>query len=350
MTNDERGAPRQSGASTSRRRRILVGITIGGSVGAEVQGLRRALGDPAIGRIEPHLTLVPPVDLVDERFSEALVVVEQAAMSEEPFAARLGPVGTFAPANPVVFLAWSDTDGTPAWLRTEALRERLCQGPLDRPASHRRPFVPHVTICRRMRPALIPSALELLGHFEAEVFVSTLAVMAFDPSGGWSTLLSVPLGGGRRSGRGGIEVEAVVRRLPDKGSSPVSWGVDEPRARLQVVLRAVGTWAAQVRRSDGDTAPTVGVLEGHLEREALVVSTLEVRPDLRRMGLGTRLASEAVLVAGRSGASRVELAEALIQRIGEAAAAGLGFQPRSSPRISWVRACLEGSDLSHPLG
>ena len=48
-------------------------------VAAEVDGLRRALGDGSLGRIPPHLTLVPPVNVAEDDVPKALSVLRQAA-------------------------------------------------------------------------------------------------------------------------------------------------------------------------------------------------------------------------------------------------------------------------------
>src|SRR5687767_10146098 len=55
--------------------RLGVALLLTGQLGHEVDGLRRALGDGALGRIPPHLTLVPPVNVRDDRMADALAVL-----------------------------------------------------------------------------------------------------------------------------------------------------------------------------------------------------------------------------------------------------------------------------------
>ena len=59
--------------------RLGVALLLPAGVSAEVDGLRRALGDGALGRIPAHLTLVPPVNVREDRLGHALAVLRSAA-------------------------------------------------------------------------------------------------------------------------------------------------------------------------------------------------------------------------------------------------------------------------------
>lgn len=320
--------PPESAASgeRGRRARLLVAVTLGGSVGSEVEGLRRSLADPAAARIGPHLTLVPPVDVRLERLVEAAVVVERAASSAAPFCAYLGPVRSFAPRTPVVYLAWSEELGNEVWPVTASLREGLLSGPLDRPASRRRPFVPHVTICRRMAVGEIPAAVRLLSGYRAEVEVTSLAVLVWADEGRWVERSSVPLGGGQRRGRGGVDVAVVVHWLGDAPLSAPWPGVGAPPRRLALLLRPEGA----TRELAGGSDEPVAVLDGLVGAGTLWVLDLQVRPALEGMGLGRRLVIEAEAVARAEGCASMELSPPLADRLGTDAASALGFRSERS--------------------
>jgi 2'-5' RNA ligase len=81
------------------RRRLGVVLLVPGPVAVEVDGLRQACGDGALERVASHLTLVPPVNVRDERVRDALDVVRGAAASARPVTVTLGPPATFAPAS-----------------------------------------------------------------------------------------------------------------------------------------------------------------------------------------------------------------------------------------------------------
>lgn len=104
----------------------------------EIDGIRRALGDRQLGRIDPHITVIPPINLHDEELTDALTVVHAAAAAAAPMALTLGPVTTFSPSSPVRFLA------VEPWAPVTALHDACRQGVLERP--EKRPFHPHVTV------------------------------------------------------------------------------------------------------------------------------------------------------------------------------------------------------------
>ncbi len=61
------------------RVRLGVALLVPPPFDTEIDGLRRALGDGALGRIPAHLTLVPPVNVREERLGEALAALRRAA-------------------------------------------------------------------------------------------------------------------------------------------------------------------------------------------------------------------------------------------------------------------------------
>ena len=124
------------------RLRVGVALLLPSPVAEEVDGLRRAVGDPSLGRIPAHLTLVPPVNLREERLHDALNVLRSAAAAARPFTMGLGPPATFLPHNPVLYLAVPV--GTS---RVHTLRDAVFQRPLSRVVSERRACP--VTCCGR---------------------------------------------------------------------------------------------------------------------------------------------------------------------------------------------------------
>ncbi len=73
-------------------------------VAAEVDGLRRAFGDPAVDQVAPHITLVPPVNVAAEAYGEALAVLRRAAGGGAALHLRLGPVAAFPTDEHVAYL------------------------------------------------------------------------------------------------------------------------------------------------------------------------------------------------------------------------------------------------------
>lgn len=152
------------------RRRFAVALIVPPPVSIEVDALRRALGDRQLGRIEPHLTLIPPINLRDDDIADALAVVQAAARRAGPMELTLGPVETFAESSPVRFLA------VDPWEPVTELHRACRAGVLER--EEKRPFHPHVTIDIDGGVTGGPDpALDLLAGYRAEVLVDRVTVL-----------------------------------------------------------------------------------------------------------------------------------------------------------------------------
>lgn len=152
------------------RRRFAVALLIPPPASTEIDGLRRALGDRQLNKIDPHVTVIPPLNLRQEDLADALAVVQAAARHSAPMQLRLGPVETFAESSPVRFLA------VDPWEPVTALYQACWTGVLERP--EKRSFHPHVTVDIDGGPADGPDpAIELLSGYRADVVVDRVTVL-----------------------------------------------------------------------------------------------------------------------------------------------------------------------------
>ncbi|MGH9208874.1 MAG: 2'-5' RNA ligase family protein, partial [Acidimicrobiales bacterium] len=110
------------------RVRLGVALLVPSPVSQEIDGLRRALGDPALERIPAHLTLVPPVNVAERDLADAVEVLSQAGSSTRPFRVTMGPPATFMPDNPVIYLPVSGESAA----ALERLRALVLLAPLAR--------------------------------------------------------------------------------------------------------------------------------------------------------------------------------------------------------------------------
>ena len=270
------------------RRHIGVVLLVPPPVAHEVDGLRRALGDGGLVKVDPHITLIPPVNVREDELGAALAVVRAAAASTGVLTLDLGPVATFLPVSPVVFLAV----GGPSLPTVHALQASLQEGPLARPLSH--DFVPHVTVADDLALERIPEAMSVLsGYRHTIVKVRHLHVMEEvrdeEARRVWRPLAGIAFGPPSVVGRGGLEtvIEVHDRVPPDAGALG---GEQDP---ADVVLVA--------RRSD----VVVGLLGGRVRGAKAWLEWVEVDPVVEGEGVGTQLLAAFESVAADRGAERV---------------------------------------------
>jgi 2'-5' RNA ligase len=186
-----------------------VAVVLDAPVADEVDGLRRAAGDPSLARIPPHITLVPPVNVRRDDLPAALDRLRAAAGAVSgPFTLSLGRVSTFLPVNPVLYLAvGGDLD------HLGRLRDRVFEPPLERPLSW--PWVPHATVADGVPESRITAALEAMAGYSAVARVDRVVLLEEGPGRTWAPLADAALGPPARVGTGGLVLELARGRLVD---------------------------------------------------------------------------------------------------------------------------------------
>ena len=235
----------------SPRHRLGVALLLDPPGSFEVDGLRRALGDSALGAVPPHVTLVPPVNVRAEDLGEALQVIRNAANDQTgPIAVDLGPVTTFMPASPVVYLAV----GGPDLERLARLRQAVVAGPMLRPDHW--PWVPHVTLTDDAPADRIEAALAALFSYRSAT-VFDRVVLLEEREHRWQPLADACLGRAAVVARGGLELEIVEGRVlgPD------------------VIAMAGGAEAAFLAALDTVPATSSVVLTGRRQGDVVGVAT-----------------------------------------------------------------------------
>lgn len=181
----------------------------------EVQGLRRACGDPALDRIPPHLTLVPPVNVNGyPLLTDTMRRLREASGAVQPFELAVGPVRSFAPDSATLYLEVHGDD--PARAALHRLREAVFRPPLHREVTF--PFVPHVTLTEGVEQARLDAGVRALADFRAEMSVRSLHLLMEqrDESGvRWLPIADHRLGGPVVVGRGGLPLDLWSSDRPD---------------------------------------------------------------------------------------------------------------------------------------
>ncbi len=274
------------------RVRLGVALLVPPPIDAEVDGLRRALGDGALGRIPAHVTLVPPVNVREDRLSEALAVLRRAAAATRPFTVALGPPATFLPDNPTIHLAVGDEGPV------RAVRDRVFVDPLARTLTW--PFVAHLTLADEAAPERIAAALVALADYRVEVTFDRVHLLREGRGRMWAPIADAPFAPPAVIGRGGLPVELTVSDHLD----PEARALGRPRGSVPLTVTA---------RTAGAVA---GYASGWCVGATAHLAALVVAPDQVELEVGRHLVAAFESEAAERGCTRTTMAPA----VGEAEA------------------------------
>ncbi len=261
------------------RVRLGVALLIPPHHDREIDGLRRALGDPALDRILPHLTLVPPVNVREDDLVDAARVLREAGAATRPFRVQLGPAASFLPENPVLYLAVGDGAD-----QVQVLRDQVFHPPLERKLTHA--FVPHVTIADEADPSRIEAALVAIGEYRIEVTFERVHLLQEREGRRWDPIGDFPFAAPAVIGRGGLELELTVSKRHDPDATAFQ-AREWPAADLAVFgTTELPNPVAISARRDG---VVVGLASGYVSSSHGHLEELIVAADTRHEGVGSKL-------------------------------------------------------------
>lgn len=281
------------------KRRLGVVLLVPSPWATEIDGMRRALGDGALGRIPTHLTLVPPVNVRDDRVPDALAVLRRAAAATRPFTVQLGPPATFHPVNPVLYLA-VDGKGADAVHR---LRDRVFADPLERPLTW--PFVPHVTLADEAPPERLLAGTAALADYTVDVTFDRVHLLEEGEGRTWRPIADVPFAAPAVIGRGGLELSLSASQALDDEAA--RWTAREwaaySEAEYGTATETEEPFALTARRG----ASIVGTATGELSADDAYLARLIVAPAERGTGVGSHLLAAVESLAAERGCRRLTL-------------------------------------------
>lgn len=317
------------------RRRLGVVLLVPPPLDREIDGLRRGLGDGALGRIAPHLTIVPPVNVREDRLGDALGLLRRAAAATTPITLTLGPPATFLPAAPVVQLPVTGEErAMGALLR---LRTTVFVEPLARPLTH--PFVPHVTVADELEEPRIGAGLAALADYVVEATFAAVHLLEEGPGRTWRPIADAPFSAPAVVARGPMQVELTVTGLVDPEAGALvdrEWpaGPDVPSldSEGEQHRTPVAGLVVTARRADEVVGVAVGTVEGSEAR----LSRLVVAGAERGTGVGAHLLDRFCSAAAGRGCRR---ATAVLPPGGTGVALlrGRGWVEESGPSADAVR-------------
>ncbi len=200
------------------RHRYGVALLFDPEVSFEIRGLRRAFG--AHQRMEPHITLVPPINLHDHQLDQAMASLRTVGASlarqlTGPLDVTIGPAASFDPVSPVLYLQVSGTEAMMAALTDTqaALHERV---PFDRPPKFS--YVPHVSIHEDCPSDRIQVGLEALRSFSIDTHIDRMWLLRDNPEQDqWERVADVTFEQPAIRGNGGIALSFRISSRPAAG-------------------------------------------------------------------------------------------------------------------------------------
>ncbi|MDP1795018.1 MAG: GNAT family N-acetyltransferase [Acidimicrobiales bacterium] len=251
------------------KRKLGAVLLLPRTIASEIDGLRRALGVSPIERVPPHITLVPPINVREEDVDDALALARRVA-SDQPtrLHVTIGPVTTFSPITPVVYLSVNG----PGLDAIRTMRDELDSGPLAQELSH--PYVPHVTISDDPTPDEIDGAIASLTHYVEPIALEGITVLEQDDDDRmWRPIADAPFG-----------AQTTTRTL---GADRVSFA---QHAHESLEAMTIGRYRPLVVEAIVE-GRTVGVARGRVAPgDVAWLDELVVRSEQRGSGIGGGLA------------------------------------------------------------
>ncbi|MGY1661372.1 2'-5' RNA ligase family protein [Geodermatophilus sp. SYSU D00705] len=152
---------------------------------------RTKVGDAQASLVPPHVTLLPPTEVVAADRGAISAHLASVAASHPPFDMHLSGTGTFAPVSDVVFVAVARGIGN-----CELIANDVRCGPLARPLTY--PYHPHVTVAHDVPGDMLDLAYNGLADLSAQFRVRHFTEFEQNADGSWVVAREYPLTGPER--------------------------------------------------------------------------------------------------------------------------------------------------------
>lgn len=167
---------------------IGVSIAVPEPWGSRLQDFRVDNGDAQGTSIPSHITLVPPLEVADDRLVEVERHLGAIAARSPSYRMHLRGTGTFRPVSPVVFV-----NLVQGISQTEQLAHDCRQGPLALDLDY--PYHPHVTVAHLLDDDGLDRAFDELGGFDCVFKVADFHLYVHHADKGWQVTQSFALTG-----------------------------------------------------------------------------------------------------------------------------------------------------------
>lgn len=183
-------------------KRVRVGLAILFSErnSTYIEGLRLGLGGYGVGRIPPHITLVPPSNLYLRDIRNEIYRLRCLAANISEFELVIGPADTFHPTSPVLYLSIAGNG-----IETLNFLQNRLSSPIYRLDD--REFVPHVTLVDGIDEQHVIAARDTISSPVAVEKVNGFALLLSKAQGYWELSSDFLFDRVRKRAKGGLEVE-----------------------------------------------------------------------------------------------------------------------------------------------
>ncbi len=282
------------------RVRYATAITFSPEVERAVDGIRAVLGSPSIGRIQPHITLIPPGEATPDELGTLLWELAGVASTMGPFELRLGGLDVFLNRRTIGYLRVEDVEGV-----LHSLGAKLQRG--------HREFVPHVTVAESAPLDLLNQISRASREMSLEARAERISLLLADlrdPKRRWRPLVAARFGYGGRRIRSGIECRVMAVE---------GWEEGVPSRRPSTAVLAL-------HQERGVLAEAVAHDIGRGFHEIVRVRVFD--PDDRGFGLGGLVLSELLELVGTAvAADSPFFRRYLLEEVSTALASAIGLGP-----------------------
>ncbi len=157
---------------------IGVAVAIPPPYASELQRWRAEFGDPFADAIPPHVTLLPPTRVAEDRLDDVREHLGRAAQDHHPFTMTLRGTGSFRPVSPVVFVQVAAGIS-----ECERVERQVRSGVLKRDLSFY--YHPHVTVAHDLEDGALDRAFAELSDYEASFPVDGFSLYRHGSDGVW---------------------------------------------------------------------------------------------------------------------------------------------------------------------
>lgn len=157
---------------------VGVAVAVPEPYGSYLKDCRASFGDPEAERIPPHITLLPPTDVLCDDDAELVEHLDRVAEASRAFTVHLRGTASFRPVSPVVFVQL-----VAGIAECERLETAVRSGPLARDLAFY--YHPHVTVAHHLSDEHLDRAASTLERFDAVFEVTEFQLYEHGQDGVW---------------------------------------------------------------------------------------------------------------------------------------------------------------------